>query len=312
MRTTVALTLIAGALSAPTRTLNNRQFDFDSLASLLPKPSGGSGGFDLGDLFDDSPSASPSSSPGGSSGLGGSGGLPGLPGLGGSGSGGSGLGDLFGGSSGSDSGSSSPSAPEPSSSSGGSSGLGGLPGLGGSGAGGSSSSSDVTDNSGCKALTFIFARGTTEIGTMGTVVGPKVADELDSQTGGKVAVQGVDYPADAAGNAQLGASGGPEMAKLVKQAVQQCPDTKVVLGGYSQGAMVVHNAAGKLSSGQVVGAVTFGDPFKAQKPDNIEQFKTWCATGDPVCANGANVMAHLTYGGDAAEAAKFLVNAAGL
>jgi predicted esterase len=114
------------------------------------------------------------------------------------------------------------------------------------------------------------------------------------------------------GNAQLGAAGGPEMASLVEEALKNCPDTKVVLGGYSQGAMVVHNAARKLSAGQVVGAVTFGDPFKTQQPDNIENFKTWCATGDPVCLNGGNVIAHLSYGSNAAEAAQFLVSAAGL
>ncbi|KAL4804166.1 cutinase-domain-containing protein [Aspergillus unguis] len=178
--------------------------------------------------------------------------------------------------------------------------------------GGSMTSNDVTDNNGCKELTFIFARGTSEMGNMGSVVGPKVGQELNSLTGNKAAIQGVDYPADAAGNAQMGASGGPKMASLVKQAKEQCPDTKIVLGGYSQGAMVVHNAAGSLSSGQVVGAVTFGDPFKSQKPDNIEQFKTFCASGDPVCLNGSNVMAHLSYGDDAATAAKFLVSAAGL
>ncbi|CBF83913.1 uncharacterized protein ANIA_10346 [Aspergillus nidulans FGSC A4] len=177
---------------------------------------------------------------------------------------------------------------------------------------GSSTSNDVTDNSGCKELTFIFARGTTEIGNMGTVVGPKVGEALKSLTGNKAAIQGVDYPADAAGNAALGGSGGPKMASLVETALKQCPDTKIVLGGYSQGAMVVHNAASKLSSGQVVGAVTFGDPFKSQKPDNIDQFKTFCASGDPVCLNGANVMAHLSYGNDAQTAAQFLVSAAGL
>ncbi|KAL2869125.1 cutinase [Aspergillus lucknowensis] len=110
----------------------------------------------------------------------------------------------------------------------------------------------------------------------------------------------------------MGAAGGPQMASLVSQALKQCPKTKVVLGGYSQGAMVVHNAAGKLSAGQVVGAVTFGDPFKSQEPQNIEKFKTWCASGDPVCLNGANIMAHLSYGSNAAEAAQFLVDAAGL
>ncbi|KAL4949699.1 cutinase-domain-containing protein [Aspergillus filifer] len=234
------------------------------------------------------------------------------------------LGSLFGGSSSSGSSGSSTSSSTPSSTASGSAsasatGSGSSSASGSSNGGfdfgslfGSSTSNDVTDNSGCKALTFIFARGTTEIGNMGTVVGPKVGSELDSLTGGKVAIQGVDYPADAAGNVEMGGSGGPEMAKLVQTAKKNCPDTKVVLGGYSQGAMVVHNAAGKLSSGDIVGAVTFGDPFKDQKPNNIAQFKTWCASGDPVCLNGANVMAHLSYGSDAAAAAKFLVNAAGL
>ncbi|KAL4997039.1 cutinase-domain-containing protein [Aspergillus recurvatus] len=178
--------------------------------------------------------------------------------------------------------------------------------------GGSSTSNDVTDNTGCKDLTFIFARGTSEMGNMGTVVGPKVSQALNSLTGNRVATQGVDYPADSAGNTNMGGSGGPKMASLVETALKQCPDTKVVLGGYSQGAMVVHNAAGRLSSGQVVGAVTFGDPFKAQKPSNIDQFKTFCASGDPVCLNGNNFMAHLSYGNDAQAAAQFLVSAAGL
>lgn len=65
-------------------------------------------------------------------------------------------------------------------------------------AGGSSTSNDVSDNNGCKKVTFIFARGTTEIGNMGSVVGPKVGEELNSLTNNGCAVQGVDYPADAA------------------------------------------------------------------------------------------------------------------
>lgn len=50
-------------------------------------------------------------------------------------------------------------------------------------------------------LTFIFARGTTEVGTMGSVVGPPTASALQKLVGANgVSVQGVDYPADAAGN----------------------------------------------------------------------------------------------------------------
>lgn len=112
----------------------------------------------------------------------------------------------------------------------------------------------------------------------------------------------------------MGSSGGPKMASLVKQALKQCPNTKVVLGGYSQGSMVVHNAANSLSADQISGAVLFGDPFKAQSVGKLDDSKRkeFCAQGDPVCLNGGNVMAHLSYGKNAEEAAKFLVDASGV
>ncbi|KAJ5412222.1 uncharacterized protein N7487_006581 [Penicillium crustosum] len=178
---------------------------------------------------------------------------------------------------------------------------------------GSSTENGVTENAGCKEYTFIFARGTTEIGNMGTVIGPPLAKQLNSLTGDKVTVQGVDYPADAAGNAVMGAAGGPAMAKLVKQALSQCPKTKVLLGGYSQGAMVVHNAAQSLSADQITAAVLFGDPLKAQSVGQVasDKVKEFCHLGDPVCLNGVNGMAHITYGTDAAAAGKFLIEAAG-
>jgi hypothetical protein len=111
----------------------------------------------------------------------------------------------------------------------------------------------------------------------------------------------------------MGASGGPAMAKLVKQALSQCPKTKVLLGGYSQGAMVVHNAANSLDAGQITAAVLFGDPLKAQGVGKLtsDKVKEFCNMGDPVCLNGGNVMAHITYGSDAETAAKFLIEAAG-
>lgn len=112
----------------------------------------------------------------------------------------------------------------------------------------------------------------------------------------------------------MGANGGPVMAKLVKQALKQCPKTKVVLGGYSQGSMVVHNAANSLSADQISAAVLFGDPFKAMSVGKLasSKVKEFCAAGDPVCENGVNVMAHITYGGDAKEAASFLIKASGV
>ncbi|CAG8929547.1 unnamed protein product [Penicillium salamii] len=293
-----------------------------ALESLIPSSSSGSGS-GLSSLF---------SGLGGSSGGGGLSALESLIPSAGSSSGSSGLSGLsslfpgLGGSSGSSTGGLSalesliPSA-------GSSSGSGGLSSLlSGGGLGrreaeevekrqlGGITANDVTSKGACKELTFIFARGTTEPGNMGAVVGPEVATQLKSLTGNKVAVQGVTYPASVAGNAELGAAGGPTMAKLVKQALSQCPNTKVVVGGYSQGSMVVHNAAQKLSAGQISGAVLFGDPFKAQAVAHLsnDKRKEFCAVGDPVCENGFNVMAHITYGSDAKTAAQFLVKAAGV
>lgn len=52
-------------------------------------------------------------------------------------------------------------------------------------------------------------------------------------------------------------------ASLVQQAMTQCPGTKLVMSGYSQGGQLVHNAAAELPAsvtGAVAAAVIFGDP----------------------------------------------------
>jgi len=342
MKTVIALSLVGAALGAPTRTIENRQFGslgsssgLGALSSLIPSAgSGGLGGSGSEGGLGGLASLIPSS---GSGGLGGLSGLSGLGSLGGSSSdsglgalasllpsSSSGLGDLsslgsLGGSS-SDSGLGSLSSLIPSLDSGlsdssSSSGLSSLlGGLSKRQLTGSITANDVTDKASCKALTFIFARGSDEMGNMGSVVGPPVATQLKSLTGNKVNVQGVTYAATAASNAALGSNGGPIMANLVETALKQCPDTKVVLGGYSQGSMVVHNAASRLTADQVAGAVLFGDPFKTQAVGKLSssKVKEYCAAGDPVCENGFNVLAHLSYGSDAKEAAQFLLQAAGL
>jgi cutinase len=62
-------------------------------------------------------------------------------------------------------------------------------------AAGGSTENGVVQNAGCKEFTYIFARGTTEPGNMGLVIGPPLATKLRSLTGDKVTVQGVTYPA---------------------------------------------------------------------------------------------------------------------
>lgn len=194
MKSPIFFYVLSTALAAPTRTIEERQLPglggsgsdsgIGSIASLFPGLGSSSSSGDL-------PSISDIPGLGGSSSSSGLGALSSLfPGASGSGSSGSST----------DSGIGALSSLFPSSGSSGSS-LGDLPGLGGSSSltkrqlGGTITENGVSSNDGCQPLTFIFARGSTEMGNMGSVVGPPVASALRSQLNNKVTVQGVDYDA---------------------------------------------------------------------------------------------------------------------
>jgi cutinase len=100
----------------------------------------------------------------------------------------------------------------------------------------SSTQNDVTGGGACKKMTVLFARGTTEPGNMGLVAGPPFVSALAAMAGGagNVAVQGVEYPADVPGFLIGGdKKGSALMAKMVGQIRAQCPDTALVMAGYS-------------------------------------------------------------------------------
>ncbi|TDZ35280.1 putative cutinase 1 [Colletotrichum spinosum] len=176
---------------------------------------------------------------------------------------------------------------------------------------------------GCKDVIFLWARGSTEIGNMGTVVGPGVANSLKSAFSGQVAVQGVDYAAALSTNFLPGGAdpdGITEMESLLNDAASKCPDPIIVTGGYSQGAAVNHRAIEDLpeaQKSQIAGVVTFGDTqFRADRGQipNFpkDKIKIICAENprDTVCDGnlGAAVLApHLSYGADAKEGADFLI-----
>lgn len=171
----------------------------------------------------------------------------------------------------------------------------------------------------CTDMTVIFARGTGETGNVGTVTGPPMFAALRQKLGAnRVTVQGVDYPASFAGNANQGGDGGKIMAGLVTTALSQCPDTKIIVSGYSQGGMVVHNAfRNGLTSSNVAGAVLFGDPLKRSPVGDLptNKVKQFCGTSDTICGGGGDGGAtggHISYGSSADAAATFAIQAAGL
>ncbi|KAL9597721.1 MAG: hypothetical protein Q9219_004978 [cf. Caloplaca sp. 3 TL-2023] len=194
---------------------------------------------------------------------------------------------------------------------------GGSGGFGGGFGGGSNTANDVTNKASCKAITVIFARGTGESGNIGSVIGPPLLKALQQKLPGQVNYQGVPYPANAAGNAQQGGTGGSLMTSLAQQALQQCPSTKIVLSGYSQGGFVVHKAASSLSATPPAAAVIFGDPQNGQSVANVpaSKLKEYCAQGDGVCGTPRTfsiTSAHLSYGKNAADAANFIASATGV
>lgn len=139
----------------------------------------------------------------------------------------------------------------------------------------STTQNDLQQGGNCAQNIVIFARGTTEAGNVGSLTGPPFFQSLAQQVGAEnLAVQGVDYAADIPGFLAGGdAAGSQTMAQLTQQAVQQCPQSKVLMSGYSQGSQVVHNAAAMLPadvSSKVAGAVLFGDPGMFVQRNNSE------------------------------------------
>ncbi|CCF35717.1 cutinase [Colletotrichum higginsianum] len=174
----------------------------------------------------------------------------------------------------------------------------------------------LTDGTPCRKVTLIWARGTTQSGNVGEAgsEGPVFFNALASRVGASnLAVQGVDYPASIFGFLAGGDAGGSTtMANLVARAVTQCPNTKIVLSGYSQGGQLVHNAAAKLTAAQtnrISAVLIFGDPFDGQRVGNIpaSKVKVICHDGDNICDGGIIITAdHRNYEQDAPAAAAFV------
>lgn len=79
---------------------------------------------------------------------------------------------------------------------------------------------------------MVFARGTDEAPGVGKVGGAFV-NSLREQTRKSVGAYGVNYPADK--DFLAAADGANDASSHIQRMAVNCPNTKLVLGGYSQG-----------------------------------------------------------------------------
>ena len=136
-------------------------------------------------------------------------------------------------------------------------------------------------------------------------VGDAFVDSLRQQTGGmNIGTYGVNY---AASKLQLhGGDGANDVINHVKSTVSSCPNTKIVLGGYSQGASVIDIVAGVPIGGinwgsslppelasHVVAVATFGDvadraggSLPTQSALLGSKAIDLCNPNDPICHAG--------------------------
>ncbi len=199
----------------------------------------------------------------------------------------------------------------------------------------------ATPASSCPEVQVVFARGTFEAPGVGAT-GQAFVDALTAQLGGQsVDVYAVNYPASL--DFGQAATGILDASNEIETVAASCPNTKIVLGGYSQGAAVAaytttdslpagfalpDGISGPMPpavAGHVAAVALFGTPDSwflglvdhsappivvgtAYVPRTIQL----CATGDPVCfPGGLDRSAHSSYkdNGMAVKAAAFAVSA---
>jgi cutinase len=180
----------------------------------------------------------------------------------------------------------------------------------------------------CTDIHVVFARGTS--GSPGiSQVGQSFVDTLRTQIGDRtMSVYAVNYP----GSLDFGPSataGAQDSLAHIEQTVQACPSTKIVLGGYSQGADVVGlltaptgTAWGEPSllppdvADHVAAVVLFGNPSRkfgggplnAISPAFGPKTIDLCVPGDLVCSTeGVSLYGHGLYisSGATGQAAAF-------
>ncbi|OBI46710.1 cutinase [Mycobacterium sp. E796] len=164
----------------------------------------------------------------------------------------------------------------------------------------------------CPDVEVVFARGTDEPPGVGKV-GQAFVSSLRQDTRKSVGAYGVNYPANK--DFLAATDGANDASNHIQQMANNCPNTKIVLGGYSQGAAVVDIVTAAplpgfgfrqplpaAAANHVAAVALFGNPsaragglMSALTPDFDGKTIDLCNTGDPICSNGNKWSAHLGY-----------------
>ena len=166
---------------------------------------------------------------------------------------------------------------------------------------------------GCPDIEVVFARGTDEPPGIG-VVGQALVDSLRPLVKGKkIDTYAVKYPAS--WDFLAAAKGANDASAHVQATAANCPRTKIVLGGYSQGAAVIDVVttspvpglgfskvlpaalADKVAAVTVFGnpSARIGQPLTIMSPLYGAKTADICNVPDPICSRGDNFSAHTQY-----------------
>ncbi|GAB3006333.1 cutinase family protein [Mycobacterium bourgelatii] len=174
------------------------------------------------------------------------------------------------------------------------------------------SNSPKAQGAGCPDVEVIFARGTGEPPGVGRV-GSALVSSLKQKTRKNIGAYAVNYPASK--NFLAARDGANDASAHIQHMTTACPRTKLVLGGYSQGAAVIDIVTTAPIAGlgfdeplpaeaaNHVAAVTlFGNPsaragglMTALSPRFGDKILDLCNQGDPICSDGNQWKAHLSY-----------------
>ncbi|CAN5456457.1 cutinase family protein [soil metagenome] len=165
----------------------------------------------------------------------------------------------------------------------------------------------------CPDIEVVFARGTDEPPGLGRV-GSAFVDSLRGQVGGRsVGAYAVNYPATF--DFLAAAGGANDASGHIQWMVNNCPATRLVLAGYSQGAAIIDVLAAVPFP-----AIGFNAPLPPNTPEHVAALAVFgnpttkvglpltvspvygsrsidlCNGGDPVCSGGDDIAAHSNYG----------------